>query len=176
MAASAPLINFKERKSAAKLFELAVMAELLLEYQARTTGKVTLVNPGGGNVARFAGAPARADRSRYSFFQLHAPVTDAIVAEGWVSVQFTGLSARLAAKSLGAGKVHLPASRHELDLMLVMPNPGAYLSRCAGAGGQKWAHRRHRDRGLSVDAACAFLEGRLQRHTCAGPAFPSAVP
>lgn len=124
LASAAPVLKFPQRKSAAKLYELAVLAELLLEFQA-TGGTVTLVQPKKGKASTFAGSPASANKDLYAWFDLRAP-SGAPIAEAWVSVQFVGLSASLARQHLPHVWVNEKASSHELDLSLLEPEgPGA---------------------------------------------------
>ena len=123
LASAAPLLKFPERKSAAKLFELAVLAELLLEYQTATKGTVKLVQPNKGAHGTFAGSPASANKDKYAWFEL-SDSAGKVEAEAWVSVQFVGLSAALASKHLAPGAaVDSKASSHELDLTLIAPEP-----------------------------------------------------
>lgn len=124
LASDAPALRFPERKSAAKLFELAVLAELLLEYKASpTNGTVKLIQPTNGHVDTFAGAPASANKIKYSWFEL-SDNTGAVKAEAWVSVQFIGLSATLAADNGVTGiSLNEKASTHELDISLLKPEP-----------------------------------------------------
>jgi hypothetical protein len=124
LASAAPVLKFPERKSAAKLYELAVLAELLLEFQV-TGGTVALVQPRTGKPCTFAGSPASANKDLYAWFDLRDP-SGAPIAEAWVSVQFVGLSATLAKKHLPHAWVNEKASSHELDLSLLAPEaPGA---------------------------------------------------
>lgn len=122
LASDAPALTFPELKSAAKLFELAVLAELLFEYRSSpTNGTVKLIQPTKGKLDTFAGSPASADKKKYAWFEL-SNSSGTVEAEAWVSVQFVGLSAALAAKSLGAGvALNEKASTHELDLSLLEP-------------------------------------------------------
>lgn len=130
LASDAPALTFPQRKSAAKLFELAVLAELLLEYKAApTNGTVRLFQPTNGNMDTFAGAPASANKIKYSWFEL-SDSTGAVEAEAWVSVQFIGLSATLAADNGVTGvSLNEKASTHELDLSLLRPEPAGSLPR-----------------------------------------------
>ncbi len=113
LASAAPLLTFPEKKSAAKLFELAVLAELLLEYQAAAKGKVRLVQPTKGYHNTFAGSPASANKDRYAWFEL-SDSAGKVEAEAWVSVQFVGLSAELASTHLAPGTtVNSKTSSHE---------------------------------------------------------------
>lgn len=119
LASSAPILKFPQRKSAAKLYELAVLAELLLEFQT-TGGTVTLVQPKKGKASTFAGSPASANKDLYAWFDLRDR-SGAPIAEAWVSVQFVGLSAELASHHLSRACVNEKASSHELDLSLLKP-------------------------------------------------------
>lgn len=124
LASAAPVLKFPQRKSAAKLYELAVLAELLLEFQT-TGGTVTLVQPKNGKASTFAGSPASANKDLYAWFDLRDP-SGAPIAEAWVSVQFVGLSASLAGQHMPRAWVNEKASSHELDLSLLEPEgPGA---------------------------------------------------
>jgi hypothetical protein len=116
-----PALTFPELKSAAKLYELAVLAELLLEFQASTTGTISLEQPTAGAPNTFAGAPASADKKKYSWFRLTTPAKGNY-AEAWVSVQFVGISAELVKKKLPAS-VNQKASSHEFDISLIKPEP-----------------------------------------------------
>lgn len=123
LASAAPILTFPQQKSAAKLFELAVLAELLLEYRAANNGTVRLVQPIKGIPNSFAGAPASADKDKYAWFELRDQ-SGRVEAEAWVSVQFVGLSAALAKQGLAPGaSVNEKASSHELDLSLIAPEP-----------------------------------------------------
>ncbi|WP_407471185.1 hypothetical protein [Xanthomonas campestris] len=126
LASSAPLLKFPELKSAAKLFELAIVAELLLEYRLATKGTVRLVQPTGGPYNTFAGAPASANKRKFAWFELRNAAGHP-QAEVWVSVQFVGLSAHLAAQQATSGiALNTKASSHELDISLIAPElPGA---------------------------------------------------
>ncbi len=124
LAASAPVLTFPQRKSQAKLYELVVLAKMLFEFKAKTGGTVVLQQPTAGTPNSFAGAPASADKAKYAWFQLSS-AKPAHNAEAWVSVQFTGLSASLAARHLGVPPADLDASRHELDITLLRPDPNA---------------------------------------------------
>ena len=119
LASAAPVLKFPQRKSAAKLYELAVLAELLLEFQT-TGGTVTLVQPKKGKASTFAGSPASANKDLYAWFDLRDPF-GAPIAEAWVSVQFVGLSASLARQHFPHAWVNEKASSHELDLSLLEP-------------------------------------------------------
>lgn len=121
LASGAPLLNFPERKSAAKLYELAIVAELLLEYRLAKKGAAYLVQPLAGLPNTFAGAPASANKNKFAWFELRNAAGQPD-AEVWVSVQFVGLSAWLAAKHAASGTVlHPMASSHELDISLLTP-------------------------------------------------------
>lgn len=123
LASAAPVLTFPERKSAAKLYELAVLAELLLEYKAVENGTVGLVQPKIGIHNTFAGAPASANKDKYAWFEL-TDVAGQVEAEAWVSVQFIGLSAALASEKLVPSSfVNWKASSHELDVSLIAPEP-----------------------------------------------------
>jgi hypothetical protein len=119
----APVLTFKQRKSAAKLFELAVLAEMLFEYRA-AGGHVKLKHA-LGVYAKFAGSPASIDRTKFAWFELRPSPTAAVYAEAWVSVQFNGLSGALAVETAAAfgppPPLNLRPSRHELDLTLLSP-------------------------------------------------------
>lgn len=119
LASAAPVLKFPQRKSAAKLYELAVLAELLLEFRT-TGGTVTLVQPKKGKASTFAGSPASANKDLYAWFDLRDP-SGAPIAEAWVSVQFVGLSASLAGDHMPHAWVNEKASSHELDLSLLTP-------------------------------------------------------
>ena len=125
VASAAPVLAFPQRKSAAKLYELAVLAELLLEFQT-TGGTVTLVQPRKGKPSTFAGSPASANKDLYAWFDLRDP-SGASIAEAWISVQFVGLSASLARSYMPPHSwLNEKASSHELDISLLKPEtPGA---------------------------------------------------
>jgi hypothetical protein len=120
---AAPVLTFKQRKSAAKLFELAVLAEMLFEYQAYG-GHVELRHAPGVSPT-FPGSPASLNRAKFAWFELRDSSTAVAYAEAWVSVQFNGLSGARAVESAAASGLPPPpdlrSSRHELDLMLLRP-------------------------------------------------------
>lgn len=123
LASAAPVLTFAELKSASKLYELAILAELLFEFQSVVKGQVILVQPTHGKHDTFAGAPASANKQNFSWFKLlDAAGTEH--AEVWVSVQFVGLSATLATQKLPSSSiVNFKASSHELDISLLLPEP-----------------------------------------------------
>jgi len=136
LASAAPVLTFPVRKSAAKLYELAVLAELLVEYKTATNGTVKLVQPKKGTPNTFAGSPASADKDKYAWFELTDNVGQ-VEAEAWVSVQFVGLSAALAEQNLAPGaSINEKTSSHELDLSLIVPEP---------AGGPPRLYPKHTD-------------------------------
>ncbi len=125
LAASAPALQFHQQKCTAKLFELSVLVDILRDYKSRTHGSVRLVNPSGAKAgtAIFAGAPASADKTKYSYFEL-LDMHGACVGEAWISVQFETLSYELAQiKALPASLSQSPSSKHELDVLIRYPNP-----------------------------------------------------
>lgn len=123
LASAAPVLTFPVQKSAAKLYELAVLAEFLEEYKKATKGSVKLIQPKKGTPNTFAGSPASADKDKFAWFEL-TDNAGKVKAEAWVSVQFVGLSAALAKQNLAAGSsVNEKASSHELDLSLITPEP-----------------------------------------------------
>lgn len=123
LAADAPGLTFPQRKSEAKLFEIAVLTEILDQYKFGAGGWVDLRQPTNGIPNCFAGAPASADKTQFAWFEL-IDHTGATEAEAWISVQFTGLSAELAHEH-GAASYHPAASRHELDITLLRPDDPA---------------------------------------------------
>lgn len=120
----APVLTFKQRKSAAKLFELAVLAELLYKY--RESGGHVELRHAHGVCAKFAGSPASIDRTKFAWFELRrSPTAVDVYAEAWVSVQFNGLSGARAVEAAAAFGPCLPLelrpSRHELDITILSP-------------------------------------------------------
>ncbi len=129
LASDAPLLKFPQRKSAAKLYELAVLAEILLTYRA-VGGLVQLQQPTKGAANTFAGSPASADKTKYAWFALGSLQDPTeIWAEAWVSVQFSGLSAMIAhEQGVHVSAVSAKNSLHEIDLVLLSPNGTRYPS------------------------------------------------
>lgn len=127
LASAAPMLKFPELKSAAKLYELAIMAELLLEYQSSCNGTVILEQPGNAPPDTFAGAPASANKKNFAWFRL-LDSTGNEYAEAWISVQFIGLSATLATQYLPHAIVNWKASSHEFDISLLIPEPVSVTS------------------------------------------------
>ncbi len=128
LATQAPVLTFPQRKSEAKLYELVVLAEMFEEFNSTPGNSVFLHQPTAGIPNSLAGAPASADKSKYAWFELSSANPDHN-AEAWVSVQFTGLSATLATRYLGFPPADLQASRHELDITLLRPEPAAAAPR-----------------------------------------------
>ncbi len=121
LASSTPALTFPQRKSAAKLYELAILAELFFEYRRIAGNKIKLVQPTNGTPSTFAGSPASANKKLYAWFEL-SNSAGKVEAEAWVSVQFVGLSANLARKNMApAAVINTKASMHELDLSLIAP-------------------------------------------------------
>jgi len=128
LAATAPGLQFHQRHSLAKLFELQALSVLLQHFRLMG-GKAKLVNPGASPpgpgiasrpVARFPGGPASRDRNKFSFVELYDR-SNRLVAEAWVSVQFQTFSYWRDSKGGTASPKRGLAALHELDIMLCNP-------------------------------------------------------
>lgn len=109
LASSATASTFKSKKSSAKLFELVVLAEMLALFKSKHHSNKVVVCNQTPNVLYLAGAPSRADKKKFSYFELHG---SGPLQEAWVSVQFSTLSWDL---YRGVG-VPFGAERHEIDV------------------------------------------------------------
>lgn len=133
-----PALTFKENKSSAKLFELRMLFNILKKY--KRVGNVVVKNAKNG-VLYLAGAPASANKSKFSYFELCR--NQKVEHEVWISVQFISLSYELKLTQLnqsisGTSTSKIPPSaKHEIDVGVFEPIPKnirypSYRNLCAG--------------------------------------------
>lgn len=112
IAASAPKLTFAQKKSLSRLYELVVLEHLLRSYVASGHHRAVKVMNAPGGVLNLAGAPSRADKVTYSYFQLER--RGRLEHEAWVSVEVTTLS-----WDQSGQPTPLPYSgKHEVDIGL----------------------------------------------------------
>ncbi|WP_175846014.1 hypothetical protein [Burkholderia arboris] len=112
MASNAPSYTFEDQATEAKLYEIVVLAEVLDAYP----GSVSTNSPGIAAKFKLAGAPAKANKGKFTFFELSRGST----AEGevWLSVEVSTLSHHRA-----GGTDDSLSSRHEIDVGVFVPLP-----------------------------------------------------
>ncbi|WP_334007927.1 hypothetical protein [Burkholderia orbicola] len=112
MASNAPSYTFEDQASEAKLYEIVVLAEVLDAYP----GSVSAVSPGMVAKFKLAGAPAKANKGKFTFFELSRG--SAPEGEVWLSVEVSTLSCYRA-----GGPDDALSSRHEIDVGVFVPLP-----------------------------------------------------
>lgn len=112
IAASAPKLTFAQKKSLSRLYELAVLEDLLRSYVASHHYRAVKVMNAPGGVLNLAGAPSRADKATYSYFRLER--RGKLEHEAWVSVEVTTLSWHRS----GRPEPLPPSGKHEVDVGL----------------------------------------------------------
>jgi hypothetical protein len=114
--------NITSSLAKGKAFELYALLAVLRKMR-RSGFTVTAVPPGStaANQLKFAGGPANADKTQFTFFDLYSLSTRER-REAWVSVEVQTLSASIAAQG-GAGRQNGLASYHELDVAVFKPLP-----------------------------------------------------
>lgn len=112
MASNAPGYTFEDLATEAKLYEMVVLAEVLDAYP----GSVTTVSPGASATFKLAGAPAKANKAKFTYFELNRANTTE--GEVWLSVEVTTLSSHRAGDLDDA-----LSSRHEVDVGVFVPLP-----------------------------------------------------
>lgn len=112
MASNAPSYTFEDQATEAKLYEIVVLAEVLDAYP----GSVNTVSPGTSAKFKLAGAPAKANKAKFTYFEL----SRGSIPEGevWLSVEVLTLSWYRAGASDDA-----LSSRHEIDVGVFVPLP-----------------------------------------------------
>ncbi|CAM5783885.1 hypothetical protein [Rhizobacter fulvus] len=149
IATKAPAPHRLQALTTDKLYEILVLTRLLRQFRKfHVNNSVVHVPPVGGkaNLVVFALNPARADRSKYSHFDLTS--FGATVAEGWISVEVETLSW---SKTLGSVPGASPlGGHHELDVSVLRPGSPAFPGHddimaavtCKNTGGVAKAHVR----------------------------------
>lgn len=123
LAAGAPKQTLSKAKSASKLFELVVLADVLNRYTVHYgPGRIRVQNV-VANTLTLAGGPAKADRHTFSYFELLDAPRGTVVQEAWISVQVTTVS-----WSLSGAKTIPPSGKHEIDVAIFRPNVRNYPS------------------------------------------------
>ncbi|WP_157658745.1 hypothetical protein [Burkholderia ubonensis] len=112
MASNAPSYTFEDEATEAKLYEIVVLAEVLEAYP----GSVSTMSPGMAATFKLAGAPAKANKGKFTFFQLSRGSTPE--CEVWLSVEVSTLSCYRA-----GGADDALSSRHEIDVGVFVPLP-----------------------------------------------------
>lgn len=123
LAAGAPKQTLSNAKSASKLFELVVLADLLDHYSAHYGPGCIRIKNVVKNTLNLAGGPAKADRHTFSYFELLDAPRGTVQQEVWISVQVTTVSWSLSgAKSVPV----LPSGKHEIDVAIFCPKISGY--------------------------------------------------
>lgn len=112
MASNAPSYTFEDQATEAKLYEIVVLAEVLDAYP----GSVSTVSPGITAKFKLAGAPAKANKGKFTFFELSRGSTPE--GEVWLSVEVSTLSCYRA-----GGASDALSGRHEIDVGVFVPLP-----------------------------------------------------